>query len=272
MLYKISEVAKIFSISRETLIYYDSINLLTPVKIDEVNGYRLYNDENVSDLYFILMLKKGNFSLKEIKEYIKCKNTSESIQLLNKKMIHIKEKMMLLKESYEFIEEKIEEIERITSPDGCLPFFEILEESKVYLMEIEEPKREKELVEGIGQLNKFRKKYELNKVGRITILKEEDFVSGNYFRIHEIGVINNIDEKLCNKTLERGEFLSIYHKDFTSKIGESYKKLLDYIKNNNLEINGSSREFFSDVIVNAGNCMGQCIKISIPIKNRTFIR
>ncbi|WP_297487410.1 MerR family transcriptional regulator [uncultured Cetobacterium sp.] len=268
MLYKISEVAKIFNISRETLIYYDSINLLVPKKVDEVNGYRLYNDENVSDLYFILMMKNANFSLKEIKEYIECKNTSESIQLLNNKMTHIKEKMKLLKESYNFIEEKIEEIKKITSPEGCLPFFESLEETKVYLLEIEEPKREKELIEGIGKLNKFRKKHELNKVGRITILKQEDFVTGNYFRIHEIGVVNNISDELCNRNLSKTRCISIYHKDFTNKIGESYCKLLKFIEENNLEITGSSREFFNDVIVNAGNCMGQSIKISIPIKTK----
>lgn len=168
-LYKISEIAKTFNISRETLIYYDTINLFKPAYIDQENGYRYYNDENISDLYFISMLKKANFSLKEIKDYINCKNTSDSIELLNKKLQQIKDKISILQNSAEFISDKIQEIENISNQDGCTPFLETLNDVFVFQIEISEPKSEKELIEGIHTLNELRKKYSLEKAKRITI-------------------------------------------------------------------------------------------------------
>ena len=57
--YKIGEVAKLFNISRRTLLHYDEIDLFKPIIIDENNGYRYYLEEQLMDLYFILDLKKA---------------------------------------------------------------------------------------------------------------------------------------------------------------------------------------------------------------------
>ena len=262
-LYKISEIAKTFNISRETLIYYDTIHLFKPIYIDNENGYRYYNDENISDLYFISMLKKANFSLKEIKEYIQCKNTNESIDLLNKKLQQIKDKIITLEKSAEFIADKIQEIKNISNQEDCSPFLESLNDISIFQIEIFEPKSEKELIEGIHSLNILRKKYNLEKVKRITTLKIEDILNEKYFRIDKIGVITNT---VSNHYIDFNLVASIYHKDSTPKIGDSYYKLIQFIKENNFKIIGNPIETFNDVIVNAGNCMGQSIKISIPIE------
>ena len=155
-LYKISEIAKTFGITRETLIYYDSIDLFKPHSIDKETGYRYYSDESISDLYFITMLKKTNFSLKEIKEYINCTNTQDSIQLLNNKLKQIKKNIELLQHSETVISEKINEIEKISDAEGCIPFFESIRVTPTLLLHIEEPKSETELFEGIQKLNDFR--------------------------------------------------------------------------------------------------------------------
>lgn len=264
--YKISEVAKTFGISRETLIYYDTIGLFKPAYTDETNGYRYYTNENISDLYFIMMLKKANFSLKEIKNYMNAKTSEESLNILNEKLKHIEKQMEILKNSAEILNEKIEEIERISNSEGCTPYIEIVNELDVYSVKIDEPKTDKELVEGIRELNAFRKKYGLDHGERVSILKIEDIEKKEYFRIDKIGVIVDSNFKFKNFKLQREKVVSIYHKDATPKIGESYEKLKNFIKENNLEICGNSRERFKDVIVNSGNCTGQTIKISIPVK------
>ena len=262
--YKISEIAKTFSISRETLIYYDTIGLFKPIYIDDENAYRYYNDENISDLYFITMLKKANFSLKEIKEYIQCKNTDDSIKLLDKKLQQIHTQISTLMKSSEFVSDKIQEIKNISNQDGCNPFLESLNNISIFQIDIFEPKSEKELIEGINSLNILRKKYNLEKAKRVTTLKIKDILDEQYFRIDKIGVITN---SISNHYIDFDLVVSIYHKDFTQKIGESYCKLLQFIHANNFKIIGDPIEIFNDVIVNAGNCMGQTIKISIPIES-----
>jgi len=64
--YKIGEVVKKLNINRETIRYYENIGLLTENKRDK-NGYRLYSEDEVEKIEFILMVKSYGFSLKEIK-------------------------------------------------------------------------------------------------------------------------------------------------------------------------------------------------------------
>ncbi|MEG3012977.1 MAG: MerR family transcriptional regulator [Cetobacterium sp.] len=264
-LYKISEIAKTFGITRETLIYYDSIDLFKPHTTDKDSGYRYYSDESISDLYFIIMLKKNNFSLKEIKEYINCKNTTESIKLLNNKLKQIKQNIELLQQSASIISDKINEIEKISDSEGCIPFFEYIKINPTLLMSIEEPKSEKELFEGIQKLNKIRKSTGLEKAKRVTILNSNDVIDGNYFRIDKIGV--DFDE-LQSSDIKIDLVASIYHKNSTNKIGDSYDKLKKFIHDNNYLISGNSIEIFNDIMVNAGNCRGRTIKICIPITKK----
>ena len=41
--FSIGELSKLQNISRQTLIFYDKIDLFTPAYIDPENGYRYYN-------------------------------------------------------------------------------------------------------------------------------------------------------------------------------------------------------------------------------------
>ncbi len=68
--YKIGEVAKLAGITIRTLRYYDSIDLLKPSRILE-NGHRQYNTNDIEKLQLILGLKFLDFSLEDIKKYLK---------------------------------------------------------------------------------------------------------------------------------------------------------------------------------------------------------
>jgi DNA-binding transcriptional MerR regulator len=64
--YRIGEFAKKASVSIRTLRYYDKEGLLSPTHYSEA-GYRLYTDEDLVTLQYILGLKFLGFSLQEIK-------------------------------------------------------------------------------------------------------------------------------------------------------------------------------------------------------------
>lgn len=62
-------LAKKLHIHPETLRFYESQKLIKkPTRL--YNNYRLYNDEDITRLKFILMAKQQGFSLKEIKELL----------------------------------------------------------------------------------------------------------------------------------------------------------------------------------------------------------
>jgi len=64
-MYKIGELAKLLSISTDTLRYYEKHHLITATSRSE-NGYRLYNDESLKVMQFILRAKHVGFTLSEI--------------------------------------------------------------------------------------------------------------------------------------------------------------------------------------------------------------
>lgn len=70
-LYTIGQISKICMIPIQTLRYYDKIDLLIPVDVNEETGYRHYSNRQIVHIKIIQHLKELNFSLHEIKEYLK---------------------------------------------------------------------------------------------------------------------------------------------------------------------------------------------------------
>jgi DNA-binding transcriptional MerR regulator len=64
---KIGDFARLSQVSVVTLRYYDEMDLLKPVKIDQFTGYRFYSADQLPRLNRILALKDLGFSLEQIK-------------------------------------------------------------------------------------------------------------------------------------------------------------------------------------------------------------
>ncbi len=64
---KIGNFARLSQVSVVTLRYYDEMDLLKPVEVDTVTGYRFYSADQLSRLNRILALKDLGFSLDQIK-------------------------------------------------------------------------------------------------------------------------------------------------------------------------------------------------------------
>jgi len=82
-MFKISELCKMFSLSRSTLLYYDSIGLLKPSERTEAN-YRLYSKEDMLRLEKICTFRKAGISLDEIKQILKHEDVEYSKILVDR--------------------------------------------------------------------------------------------------------------------------------------------------------------------------------------------
>lgn len=85
-MYLVKELSEISGVTVRTLHHYDEIGLLVPNKAD--NGYRYYNDEDLSRLQTILFYKYLGFPLKKIKELL---NADEGDLL-----VHLKKQLSLM--------------------------------------------------------------------------------------------------------------------------------------------------------------------------------
>jgi DNA-binding transcriptional MerR regulator len=131
---KINEVAKLTGITTRTLHYYDEIGLLKPSQITAA-GYRLYDENNLSELQQILFFRELNFPLNEIKE-IMTNSEYDKIEALKK------HKELLLKKR-ERIEKLITLVDNTIKGDVEMSFkefdmTEIESAKKKYAKEVKE--------------------------------------------------------------------------------------------------------------------------------------
>lgn len=68
-LFQIGEVTKIMGITRKTLLVYEDMGLLTPAVKDEESGYRYYSADNMTQIKSIRSLHSLGLTLKEVAEY-----------------------------------------------------------------------------------------------------------------------------------------------------------------------------------------------------------
>ena len=108
-LYSIGKLAEISKTTIRTLRYYDEMNILKPSKISE-GGHRYYDEEAVTQLYYILTLKEIGFPLIQIKAIITNQEKSP-MELLQMQMELIQSKIEQLKKNKHTLESVIQVIE-----------------------------------------------------------------------------------------------------------------------------------------------------------------
>ena len=102
----ISEMAKFYGITRQTLIYYDEIDLFKPVKVD-CKGYRYYSRRQIPYLREICFLKSVGVSLKEILEHFKDRSAIKEMKLLKEQRNRIAQEVSRLNKLRDSINQRI---------------------------------------------------------------------------------------------------------------------------------------------------------------------
>ena len=88
-LYTTGELAKMFSIKKDTLFYYDKIGLFSPKYRKGNTNYRYYESGQIKILDTIISLRDMDISIMELKSYLKDINTDSFLNLMeleNKKL------------------------------------------------------------------------------------------------------------------------------------------------------------------------------------------
>lgn len=94
--YTPSQVAGLYSIKKDTLLFYDRIGLFCP-DVRAANGYRLYSSSSLAELEAILSLKDLGFSLSDIKSIISGNSLQAFLNLLQKESRAAEEKIRTLR-------------------------------------------------------------------------------------------------------------------------------------------------------------------------------
>ena len=89
----IGQMSKVCGVSVKTLRHYDKIGLLKPQRIDEINGYRYYEDPQIGTMLLIGRLKRYGFSLTEIQALLTIPDSRELLRQLYKQRFRLERQM-----------------------------------------------------------------------------------------------------------------------------------------------------------------------------------
>ena len=246
-LLSIGELSKLQNISKQTLIFYDKIGLFSPVYKDKDTGYRFYSIKQIDYLDTILIMKKMGLSLKDIKEFMKSYNIDESIDILKKQIPILVEQINNLEMIKSRVEHKCEDLENIKKIRslGSKVMIEDFNHQNIYIQKVKAPNTLEEV--SIATKKCFVKAYKKNipiffKSGAVVPLDNilnKQYTLANYaFLTCE----NNIqDDDIVE--LKSGKIVTMYHIGDYLSIGKTYENIIDFCKENKLEIISDSYEF-----------------------------
>ncbi len=109
----IGQMSKVCGVSVKTLRHYDKIGLLKPQRIDEINGYRYYEDSQIGTMLLIGRLKRYGFSLTEIQALLTIPDSRELLRQLYKQRFRLERQMehisITIRDNYEIQIKEAEE-------------------------------------------------------------------------------------------------------------------------------------------------------------------
>jgi DNA-binding transcriptional MerR regulator len=93
-MFRITELARMFGLSRSTLLYYDRIGLLTPSGRSEA-GYRLYSQNNRDRLAAICSFRQAGLTIEDISRVLSMEEDTNGV-VLKRRMRELGEEIRTL--------------------------------------------------------------------------------------------------------------------------------------------------------------------------------
>ena len=244
----IGQMGKLNNLSVQTLRHYEKVGLLNPSYINKETGYRYYSMKDFNTIDLIKQCKAMGLSLEEIKEVTNNYTSLESI-------------VEILGNQKKLISQKIKELEniknKVESLENKIDFSLQRGINEIFIKHNEERK--------FIQYNfkdRFSDEFEIN-LRQILLEVERDYENINaeiaftisyeevekYGRAEYKNVMINLGENMSYKneriiSMEKGNYLTMFFDDTYRDSGKYYKKILEYIKSNNIKTVGNFNEIY----------------------------
>ncbi len=107
--YKISEISRLYGVGPDSLRYYEKLGILKPKR--DTNGYRMYKMNDLYKLNIIRDLRQLNFSMAQIRDYLKDLSLDNTLRLFQQEKSLLLEQQKKLKAQQAALTARIEELE-----------------------------------------------------------------------------------------------------------------------------------------------------------------
>lgn len=232
------QICEIFNIPKQTLLYYDKINLIKPDHTDPKTLYRYYSIKQFSYLYLILALKTSGIELKKIKEYLNKHSLPQTVHLLNSQVETLESKIKELQTTQNTFNQILKQINYSSIYSEQNPYYySYFEELYLYALPIEDSDITNDFSLTFSKLaNIFIDNHSSMKwqYGWIVSLKP----SGEFKNRELFLELDSPIDSLPLITRPSGEYLCTFHKGNYANLSDTRKKLLEYASSHSMTITG----------------------------------
>lgn len=236
------EFAKLWGVKKQTLFHYDEIGIFQPAKKDS-NGYRYYNYQQFEVFGVISILKEMGMSLSEIKVYLDNRTPEGLVELFEDKVIKVDQEIEHLKQVKQMMQTKIELTKKATQIDHTK--IELKELQEDYLI-LSDKLDSSDDLKFFNALLEFLKDDELGhatlySIG--TMISQENLLNQEYTKYTYF--YSPVTDKTRSRMLflkPKGKYVVAYHKGSFEEVSQTYERMLEFIKENQLQIAGYAYE------------------------------
>ena len=232
-----------YGIGVDSLRYYERLGILNPQRAD--NGYRMYSLKDIYKLNMIRDLRGLNFSMQQIKEYLEEQTLANTLSLLQREQELIQQQMQTLQENQKRIQQRIVTLTQAQKvKTGEITLQQIARRCCYQVNAHITRDEEMDFI-----MKKIHKKHEQ----KVPDFGNQEF--GAFFSMKEIqsGIPNVFDSVFFimndtfddyNLELPAGLYLCCFYQGSYSQNAKQVQALLEYAKQNRLEICGTPFEIY----------------------------
>ncbi|WP_432775546.1 MerR family transcriptional regulator [Brevibacillus gelatini] len=258
------EFAKLLEVNKDTLLYYDKIDLFKPAGTFD-NGYRYYTFDQLDQFVAIQLLRAVKLPIKELKTYFDAPNTYTLQQLAMQQQEKVAREIQKLQDIQFFLERTVtltKEMEEISF--GKVFVQQLPAEPVVYSDEkIDWSVLTEEVYE---QSTRFLKKLGVKSTAAYGIVyAKEDFLNKESVNVSYL--FCRLDDPSA-KMKPAGHYAIIYHQGSYDDISQTYHTLLTYLEQEQLALDGDIYEEYLLHSIAAKEEKDYITKISVKVKPR----
>ncbi len=268
-LFSIGELAKFQNISKQTLIFYDKIDLFKPSYVDPENGYRYYTSGQLDYLDTILIMKKIGFSLKEIKNHMKNYTTENSLAFLNRQLTVINDKIQELSLIKSRVQHRCDEIKKACESASSIPELCQIEDSYILYHNVKPPFDMREISLATKKCYAQSSSCNLPVFFQCGVSVPLAHINSGDYTKASLAFLTTENTSLVSniRKLPAGLTVSLCHfGNYYSSIADSYRILLAFCDEQHLEIISDSYEFCINDYITSKNEEEFITKIMFYVK------
>lgn len=270
-LFSIGELATVFHVTPGTIRHYESLDLLKPSFVDPETNYRFYEFSRLEVLHTIRYLRSLGMTLEAIGEFLRDRNVSGILELLEAQKMEIAAKQRELKITKRKLERRIQSIkDALSSPIDEIQLV-TLDKQKFLLLETKLVNPDNDDLEIAVQELEKNQKDSLVFLGKVGLgISKNHLKEGSLETYDFVFLMLDKEDSFSGKVLTTPPQLGVVtrFKGLHKEAPAAYTKLLEFISANNLEITDFSREI---TLIDSGFTSDQNLymtEIQIPVRQK----